>query len=49
MPVILEAKDFGQWEFGDAKDAAALVKPAGENVLQKMASVETREQLARTR
>jgi putative SOS response-associated peptidase YedK len=35
MPVILEAKDFEQWERGDAKDAAALMKPAGENVLQK--------------
>jgi len=24
MPVILEAKDFEQWERGDIKDAAAL-------------------------
>jgi len=23
MPVVLEAKDFEQWEIGDAKDAAA--------------------------
>jgi putative SOS response-associated peptidase YedK len=35
MPVILEAKDFEQWERGDAKDAAALMKPAGNDVLQK--------------
>jgi putative SOS response-associated peptidase YedK len=35
MPVILEAKDFEQWELGDAKDAAALMKPAGNDVLQK--------------
>jgi putative SOS response-associated peptidase YedK len=36
MPVILEANDFEQWERGDAKDAAALMKPAGEDVLQKL-------------
>jgi len=35
MPVIVEAKDFEQWERGDVKDAAALMKPAGEEVLQK--------------
>ena len=35
MPVILEAKDFEQWEMGDAKDAANLMKPAPENILQK--------------
>jgi putative SOS response-associated peptidase YedK len=35
MPVILEAKDFEQWEHGDVKDAAALMKPASEDVLQK--------------
>jgi putative SOS response-associated peptidase YedK len=35
MPVILEAKDFEQWERGDAKDTAALMNLAGENVLQK--------------
>ena len=35
MPVILEAKDFEQWEHGDANDAVALMKPAGEDVLQK--------------
>ena len=34
MPVILEAKDFERWERGDVKDAAALMKPADENVLQ---------------
>lgn len=35
MPVILEPKDFDQWERGDLKDAAALMKPAPENLLQK--------------
>ena len=35
MPVILEAKDFEQWERGELKDAAALMKPADEGVLQK--------------
>jgi len=35
MPVILEAKDFEQWEAGDLKDAAALMKPAPEGVLEK--------------
>ena len=35
MPVILETKDFEQWERGDVKDAKALMKPAGEDVLQK--------------
>jgi putative SOS response-associated peptidase YedK len=35
MPVILEAKDFEQWERGDAKDAAALMKPADEDILQR--------------
>jgi putative SOS response-associated peptidase YedK len=35
MPVILEVKDFEQWERGDLKDATALMKPAGEDVLQK--------------
>jgi putative SOS response-associated peptidase YedK len=34
MPVILEAKDFEQWERGDTNDAAALMKPAGEDILQ---------------
>jgi putative SOS response-associated peptidase YedK len=34
MPVILEANDFEQWERGDTKDAAALMKPAGEDILQ---------------
>jgi putative SOS response-associated peptidase YedK len=36
MPVILEAGDFEQWERGDIKDAAALMKAAGEDVLQKL-------------
>jgi len=35
MPVILELKDFEQWERGDLRNAAALMKPAGEKVLQK--------------
>ena len=35
MPIILEAKDFEQWEHGDVKEAAALIKAAGEDVLQK--------------
>lgn len=35
MPVILEAEDFEQWEKGDVKDAAVLMKPAGDKVLQK--------------
>jgi putative SOS response-associated peptidase YedK len=35
MPVILEAKDFEQWEHGDTNDTAALMKPTGEDVLQK--------------
>jgi putative SOS response-associated peptidase YedK len=35
MPVILEAKDLEQWERGNVKDAAALMKPADERVLQK--------------
>jgi len=34
MPVVLETEDFEQWEQGDVKDAAALMKPAGEGVLQ---------------
>jgi putative SOS response-associated peptidase YedK len=33
MPVILESKDFEQWERGDVKDAAALMKPANDDVL----------------
>ena len=35
MSVILEPKDFEMWERGDLKDAAALMKPAGEGLLQK--------------
>ena len=35
MPVVFKAKDFEQWEHGDVKEAAALMKPAGEDVLQK--------------
>src|SRR5260221_13169878 len=34
MPVILEAKDFEQWEHGDALEAAMLMNPAAEDVLQ---------------
>lgn len=35
MPVILEVANVEQWERGDVKDAAALMKPANEEVLQK--------------
>jgi putative SOS response-associated peptidase YedK len=35
MPVILEAEHFDPWSHGDAKEAAALRKPAGETLLQK--------------
>jgi putative SOS response-associated peptidase YedK len=35
MPVILEARDFEQWEPGDGKEASALMRPAGEDMLQK--------------
>ena len=35
MPVILDVKDFEQWERGNVKDASALMKPTGEDVLQK--------------
>jgi putative SOS response-associated peptidase YedK len=35
MPAILEAKDFEQWEYGDTKDAAALMKPADDDTLQR--------------
>jgi putative SOS response-associated peptidase YedK len=43
MPVMLEAKDFEQWEHGYVKDAAALMRERAA----ELASVETREQLAR--
>jgi len=42
MPVILEEKDFEQWEHGDPKSAAALMKPANAATL---ASVEAGKQL----
>ena len=35
MPVVLEAKDFEQWEQGSVKDVAALMKRANEDVLQR--------------
>jgi putative SOS response-associated peptidase YedK len=35
MPVILEEKNFEQWTDGDVKDAAKLMKPADEKLLQK--------------
>ena len=35
MPVIRETQDFVPSEHGDPKDAAALMKPAAEGVLQK--------------
>jgi putative SOS response-associated peptidase YedK len=37
MPVILEAKDFEQWERGSVDEAVALMKPADESLLQKWA------------
>jgi hypothetical protein len=46
LPVILEAKDFEHWGRGDVKDAA-LMKPAGEGVLQKWAVSRGNEALAR--
>ena len=33
MPVIPEASDFEQWERGDAKEVAALMKPASDDLL----------------
>jgi putative SOS response-associated peptidase YedK len=47
MPVILESKDFEQWERGDLKDAEALMKPASKKVLQ-MWSVSKRVNSSRT-
>jgi putative SOS response-associated peptidase YedK len=35
MPVILSSNEFEQWERGNTKDAAALMKPADEDLLQK--------------
>jgi putative SOS response-associated peptidase YedK len=35
MPVILDAEHFEQWMDGNASDAAALMKPASEDLLQK--------------
>jgi putative SOS response-associated peptidase YedK len=35
MPVILEPKNFEQWERGNLTDASALMKPAAEDLLQK--------------
>jgi len=35
MPVILEAEHFDQWTHGAVEDAAALMKPADEEQLQK--------------
>jgi hypothetical protein len=35
MPVILERQDFDQWEHGKPEDAAALMKPAAEEILQR--------------
>jgi putative SOS response-associated peptidase YedK len=34
MPVILEPKDFEQWERGSVRDASALMRPASEDFLQ---------------
>jgi len=35
--VILDAKDFQQWQQGDVKDAVALMKPASADLLVKRA------------
>lgn len=35
MPVILEQKDFMQWERGHTSEAAELMKPADEDILQR--------------
>lgn len=35
MPVILEPKDFQQWEHGQPNDVVGLMKPAADNVLRK--------------
>jgi putative SOS response-associated peptidase YedK len=35
MPVILESKDFEQWEHGSVQDATALTKPASDDLLDK--------------
>jgi putative SOS response-associated peptidase YedK len=35
MPVLLEPAQFDQWMLGTPDEAAALMKPAAENVLQK--------------
>ena len=35
MPVILEAEHFEQWMNGNANDAAALMRPASDELLQK--------------
>jgi putative SOS response-associated peptidase YedK len=42
MPVILEATDFEQWERGDVKDAAALMKAAGEELVAPACSARAR-------
>jgi len=34
MPVVLEGRDFEQWEHGASEEGAALMEPAGERVLQ---------------
>jgi putative SOS response-associated peptidase YedK len=45
MPVILEPKDFEQWERGSVKDAAALMRPANEDLLQMWPVSTASEQL----
>jgi putative SOS response-associated peptidase YedK len=47
MPVILDPKDFEQWERGDPAEAVALMKPAAEDLLQKW-SVSKRVNSSRT-
>jgi len=34
MPVVLERRDFEQWEYGASEEARALIEPAGERTLE---------------
>jgi putative SOS response-associated peptidase YedK len=47
MPVILEKPQFDQWMNGTPDEAAAMMKPAGEDILQKW-SVSKRINSSRT-
>jgi hypothetical protein len=39
MPVVLEQKDFDAWMKGRVEEATALMKPAAENILKKVAGI----------